>query len=202
MEQHLNEVIMHYGYIGLIVALAGGVVGLPVPDELLLTFVGYQVSRGYMTYTAALASGFAGAALGITLSYMLGLRLGLPVLRKLGPKVGIREDKIQRTHNLFEKYGPFLLMIGYFLPGVRHLTAYFAGISSLSFRKFCFFAYLGAFIWVSLFVTVGWKLGENWHFVEYCIHQYGVRLTVFVLCLLLLGWIYMQITKKAKQNRI
>jgi membrane protein DedA with SNARE-associated domain len=200
MEQHLNDLIMHYGYVGLIIALAGGIVGLPVPDELLLTFVGYHVSRGYMTYMAAVMSGFAGAFLGITLSYMLGLRLGLPVLKKFGPKIGITEEKIQRTHVLFEKYGPFLLTIGYFLPGVRHLTAYFAGISSLSFRKFCFFAYLGAFIWVGLFVTLGLKLGDNWHFVDYCIRQYGFMLSIFAVCLLILSWVYVQITKKARQS--
>ncbi len=202
MEQFLNDLVLQYGYVGLIVALAAGIVGIPVPDELLLTFVGYRVAQGYMSYTVALLCGFTGAMLGITISYVLGLKLGLPILQKYGRKVGITEEKINRTHTLFEKYGPFLLMIGYFLPGVRHLTAYFAGISTLSFRKFSFYAYFGAFIWVSLFVTIGLRLGENWHFVSYCIHHYGAMLTLTVLFLGITWWIYIQFIRKTKQNQI
>lgn len=33
MEQHIGELIAHYGYFGIIIALAGGIVGLPIPDE-------------------------------------------------------------------------------------------------------------------------------------------------------------------------
>lgn len=52
MEQHIGELIAHYGYFGIIIALAGGIVGLPIPDEFLLTFVGYNVSKGVMSGTA------------------------------------------------------------------------------------------------------------------------------------------------------
>ena len=53
MEQHIGELIAHYGYFGIIIALAGGIVGLPIPDEFLLTFVGYNVSKGVMSGSAA-----------------------------------------------------------------------------------------------------------------------------------------------------
>ncbi len=42
-------------------------------------------------------------------------------------------------------------MIGYFIPGVRHLTAYFAGVSNLTLWRFCLYAYGGALIWISVF---------------------------------------------------
>lgn len=194
---------MHYGYIGIIAALASGIVGLPIPDEVLLTFVGYNVSLGSFTYAGAIASGFAGAFLGITVSYLLGLKLGLPLLHRVGPKIHITEEKIQRTHDLFEKYGPVLLMVGYFIPGVRHLTAYFAGITGLGIRKFCLYAYTGALLWVGVFVTLGWKLGDNYRYVEYYVHQYGTKLFFFAILALAIVAVYMQMTKKAKaQNRV
>ncbi|MFX3625526.1 MAG: DedA family protein [Ectobacillus sp.] len=202
MEHYLSELILHYGYLGLIVVLAAGIVGIPVPDEVVLTFVGYNVSRGNMTYITALLSGMLGALLGITVSYILGLRLGLPVLKKYGSRLGITEEKIQRTHELFEKYGPFLLMIGYFLPGVRHLTAYFAGLSDLSLRKFCLYAYTGAFIWVGLFVTLGVKLGENWRYMQYYVHHYGSYVVALSGFVGIVWFIYFFFFKKVKQNRV
>jgi membrane protein DedA with SNARE-associated domain len=41
MEQHIDFLIGHFGYFGIIIALVGGIVGLlPSPDEVLLTYVG------------------------------------------------------------------------------------------------------------------------------------------------------------------
>ncbi|MBZ4221269.1 DedA family protein [Bacillus wiedmannii] len=197
MEQHIGELIAHYGYFGIIIALAGGIVGLPIPDEFLLTFVGYNVSKGVMSGTAAFLSGMAGAMLGITLSYILGLKLGLPVLKKYGPKIRIKEHHIEKTHILFEKYGPFLLMIGYFIPGVRHLTAYFAGMSNLTLWRFCLYAYGGALIWISVFIGLGWKLGEKWRFVEYSLHHYGIWIIFISVVVTCIVWFYI----KKKKNR-
>ncbi|PFJ14124.1 alkaline phosphatase [Bacillus cereus] len=192
MEQHIGELISHYGYFGIIIALAGGIVGLPIPDEFLLTFIGYNISKGVMSGAAAFSSGMAGAMIGITLSYILGLKLGLPVLKKYGSKIGIKEHHIEKTHVLFEKYGPFLLMIGYFVPGVRHLTAYFAGVSNLTWWRFCLYAYGGALIWISVFIGLGWKLGEKWRFVEYSFHHYGIWILFISAIVTLIMWIYIR----------
>ena len=44
--QHIDFLIGHFGYLGIIVVLIGGIVGLPIPDEVLLTYVGqYCFSR-------------------------------------------------------------------------------------------------------------------------------------------------------------
>ena len=107
MEQHIGELIAHYGYFGIVIALAGGIVGLPIPDEFLLTFVGYNVSKGVMSGTALLLSGMAGAMLGITLSYILGLKLGLPVLKKYGPKIRIKEHHIEKHIFYLKNMGHF-----------------------------------------------------------------------------------------------
>ncbi len=63
----------------------------------LLTFVGYNVSKGTMSGVFAFISGMAGAILGITLSYILGLKLGLPILNKYGPKIHIKEHTIEKN---------------------------------------------------------------------------------------------------------
>lgn len=196
MEQLVGELIINYGYWGIFIALVGGIVGLPIPDEFLLTFVGYNISKGTMSGASVFASGIAGAILGITLSYILGLKLGLPILNKYGPKIHIKEKQIERMHVLIEKYGPFLLIIGYFIPGVRHLTAYFAGMSNLTFWKFCLYAYSGVLIWVSTFIGIGWKISGEWSLVEYSIHHYGIRILTILSAIILLSWLYLKRTKK------
>ncbi len=67
---------------------------------------------------------------------------------------------------------------GYFIPGVRHLTAYAAGMSDLEAPQFALFAYTGAVLWVSAFLSLGYFLGDRWEAVERNIHHYLVYLTV------------------------
>ncbi|MCU5276561.1 DedA family protein [Bacillus cereus] len=196
MEQQLGELIIQYGYLGILIALVGGIVGLPIPDEFLLTFIGYNASKGTMSGVFVFLSGVSGAILGITLSYILGLKLGLPILNKYGSKIHINEKQIEKTHFLFEKYGPFLLIIGYFIPGVRHLTAYFAGMSNLTFWRFCLYAYSGAFIWVSTFIGIGWKLRDKWSFVEYSLHHYGIRIVTILATIIFIAWLCLKKNKK------
>lgn len=74
---HLNHLIEHFGYLGIIIALVGGIIGLPIPDEVLLTYVGYNVFAGKLVYLPSLLCAYFGASIGITLSFILGIVLGL-----------------------------------------------------------------------------------------------------------------------------
>jgi membrane protein DedA with SNARE-associated domain len=160
------ELVFHwiasYGYFGIFLLLMFGVVGLPVPDETLLTFAGYLIYRGQFhpvpTYCAALA----GSICGITLSYTLGRATGYLLIEKYGAKLRIKMDRVQRVHNWLHRIGGLTLTFGYFVPGVRHLTAYVAGASELEAPVFAVFAYSGAVLWSATFITLGYFLGEEW----------------------------------------
>src|SRR5699024_9514200 len=65
----------------------------------------------------------------------------------------------------FDKYGKYMLFICYFIPGVRHVAAYIAGITYFSFKRFAIYAYSGAFVWVLTFLILGNRLGRNWHVI-------------------------------------
>ena len=105
MEQLVGELIIQYGYWGIFIALTGRIVGLPIPDEFLLTFVGYNVSKGTLLGASAFVSGISGAILGITISYFLGLKLGLPILNKYGPKIHIKEKQMVPSRSLCKFFG-------------------------------------------------------------------------------------------------
>lgn len=198
---YLHHLIEHYGYFGIIVALIGGIIGLPIPDEVLLTYVGYNVFQGRLSYIPSLISGYAGASGGITLSYLLGIKLGLPFLKKFGPKFHITEEKVNRTRKLFAKFGPFLLLIGFFIPGVRHITAYLAGINGYTYRKFALFAYLGAIIWCTTFITMGRILGGNWGIVRIYFSKYSFFMILFALLAGIIIYVYRRKRKLLKNLR-
>lgn len=188
---HVIYLVEHYSYFGIIIALVGGIIGLPIPDEVLLTYVGYNIFQGKMDFFPSLLSASSGAITGITVSYFLGIKFGLPLLQKYGPIFHITNEKITKTKTQFSKFGPYFLFIGYFVPGVRHLTAYLAGINSFSFKRFALYAYSGAILWSFSFITLGRVLGENWHYVILYMSKYKiVIIPVIILSLIVTGFVY------------
>jgi membrane protein DedA with SNARE-associated domain len=155
--------ISQHGYAGIFSLLVFGIVGLPVPDEWLLTFSGYLVFKQTLSFVPAFAAAFSGSAIGITLSYLLGRVFDTYVLVKYGRFFHLTPERLARVHSWFERRGRWTLLIGYFIPGVRHLTGYVAGASELSFSSFALFAYTGAFCWAATFITLGFVLGEEWN---------------------------------------
>ena len=53
-----------------------------------------------------------------------------------------------------------------------HVTGIVAGSSELPFANFSLFAYLGAFLWSSSFVLLGWYVGDEWQAVLERIQQH------------------------------
>ena len=163
----MKEIALHwigqYGYAGIFSLLIFGIVGLPVPDEWLLTFSGFLVFKRTLLFVPTFAAAFCGSACGITVSYTLGRIFDNYVLVKYGSYIHMTPDRLARVHSWFERRGRWTLLVGYFVPGVRHLTGYIAGASELSFSNFALFAYSGAFCWVAVFITLGYFLGEEWN---------------------------------------
>ncbi len=190
MEQHVLFWLAHYGYFAIFFLLVLGIVGLPVPDETLLTFTGYLVFRGDLSFPLAFLSGFAGSACGITLSYMLGRTFGLKLIHRYGRYLRITEAHVEHAHSWFRRAGHWSLTFGYFIPGVRHFTAYAAGMSELEYPAFALFSYAGAGIWVGTFISLGFLLGERWKAVQQNLDHYllGATAAAVILGLGYLVW--------------
>jgi membrane protein DedA with SNARE-associated domain len=188
----MREIAFHWigqhGYAGIFSLLIFGIVGLPVPDEWLLTFSGYLVFKRTLLFIPTFGAAFLGSACGITVSYTLGRIFDTYVLLKYGSYIHITPERLERVHSWFERRGRWTLLVGYFIPGVRHLTGYVAGASELSFSNFALFAYTGAFAWAAVFITLGYVLGEEWNRVLQSIDKTKF-LTIALAAVVVLGWL-------------
>jgi len=190
MEQHVLAWITQYGYVAIFSLLVLGIVGLPVPDETLLTFTGYLVFTHHLSPLAAFLSAFAGSSSGITISYILGRTFGIKLIHRYGKYLRITEEHIGKAHAWFARVGHWGLTFGYFIPGVRHLTAYAAGMSDVEPRQFAIFAYGGAVLWTASFISLGYLLGERWHSVQKNVERYllGAAVALLILAIAYFVW--------------
>ncbi len=200
MMENLSQFIKSYGYLGVFGSQMLGMFGLPVPDETILTFTGFLVYKNYLHPAPALLAAYLGSICGITLNYLVGRFVGFPLLRKYGYYLGLTGERIDQVHRWFARYGKVALFVGYFLPGLRHLTAVSAGASRLEYRYFALYAYAGGLAWVATFIALGYFLGEEWRKIVPQIQPYlwmAVGLVIFVTCLV---YLRQRLRRPARQN--
>ena len=187
--------ISHYGYLGIFSLLVFGIVGLPVPDETLLTLSGFLIYKGTLQLIPTFLAAYFGSITGISISYAIGSTFGHRVLIKYGHYIHITEERLQKAHNWFEKTGRWTLIIGYFIPGIRHIVAIFAGTSELQLWEFALFAYTGGLIWTATFLSVGYFFGDNWSSVLDIINHHIIIFTIVFLVLITFYLLYKKIYK-------
>lgn len=162
MLSYIQELFTKYGYSVLFFGLLLEFIALPFPGETTMAFAGFLSYTGKLDFITLIAIAFAGTTIGMTLTYFIGLKAGLPFIQRYGKWFLFSQAKFEKTQMWFEKYGSILIFVGYFIPGVRHFTGYFAGIIALPFRKFALYAYSGALFWVVLFLGIGRVFGPQW----------------------------------------
>ena len=191
-------IITKYTYLGIFMALGLGILGLPIPDETLMAYAGFLVSQDKISYFYTIMVAFIGTSCGITIGYILGRTFGNPFIKRFSAKTYMNPDHVQTAENFYNRYGKFALFIGYFIPGVRHLTAIFAGTSLMPYRTFALFAYAGGLFWTITFVSFGYFLGDKWHEVYMYSHRYILPAVLVAIVILLIA-IYWK-TAEGKQT--
>jgi membrane-associated protein len=103
---------------------------------------------------------FLAAVLGDAVNYFVG--------RSLGPKVFSSEKSwllnkkhLVKTQLFYEKYGSKTIILARFVPIVRTFAPFVAGIGKMHFRRFVAFNVIGAAIWVTLLVPLGYVFADT-----------------------------------------
>ncbi len=155
--------VVHHGYLGLYGLLAAGIIALPVPEDTLLILAGCLVAHGQWSLAPTWIAASAGCITGITVSYLLGRLAGQVFLNRLGERIGWTGWRRDRAQAWFNRFGKWSFFLSYFIPGIRHFAGLTAGASRLRFPGFALFAWSGAFVWSTTFLSLGRWVGAEWH---------------------------------------
>ncbi|MEO3944481.1 DedA family protein [Gorillibacterium sp. CAU 1737] len=187
-----------YGYAVLFGGLFLEFIALPFPGETTLTYSGYLAYKGTLHIVPLIGISFLGTTLGMTITYAIGKFAGMRFLNRYGKWVFLTPSKLLKTRRWFGRYGPKLLFIGYFIPGVRHFTGYLSGTMDIPLRKFLLYTYTGALFWVCSFAFLGYGFGPRWQVVFDAVEHHGWKLLVGIgMAVLLVVLVRMLKVKKA-----
>jgi membrane protein DedA with SNARE-associated domain len=152
---------VHRGYLTVIVLVALGNVGLPVPEETVLIWAGYLGWTGELRPSLVILVALIGAIGGDNLGYGIGRRCGRAILHRHGCLVGATPARVAAMERLVARYGAGAIFVARFVPGLRVLAGPLAGVTNLPFGRFFIANALGALVFVPLMVGLGYSLGQS-----------------------------------------
>ena len=138
-----------------------------LPGDTLLFALGLFIAGGQVD----LFPGGPAAELGIaivllTAAAFLGNVAGYEIGRAIGPPLYERDGRVlkqkyfDQTRVFFDKHGNKALVIGRFVPFVRTFITVVAGVTRMPRRRFFFWSFVGAVLWVASIMLLGYFLGS------------------------------------------
>ena len=166
IDKHLESIISQYHSLtylilfAIIFAETGFVVTPFLPGDSLLFAAAALIAggnTGLSIYVLAIVLVIA-AFTGNTINYLLG--------GYLGPKVFKEKNKILKleyyldTKAFFDKYGALAVIFSRFMPIIRTIAPFVAGVGRMPFFKYSLYNIIGGASWIIVFLFAGYELGN------------------------------------------
>jgi len=170
---HLNETLpvfisdhgnMVYLLLFMIIFIETGLVVMPIlPGDSLLFVAGSLAAIGSLNIFYLLGLLIVAAILGDNINYWVGRYFGERVTEwKLFGKRLVRDKDLEKTYGYFEKYGVRTIIIARFVPIVRTITPFVAGVGKMDYRKkFLPYDIMGGILWIGLLLSAGFIFGQH-----------------------------------------
>ncbi|PGU79427.1 DedA family protein [Bacillus cereus] len=191
MELHeLLSYIEQYGYWALFFCLWLGIIGMPIPDEMIVMSGGFVSSLGILSVIPAFLLTYLGVVSGLSLGYILGEIFGTKVLDKLMKKK--KAKYLLKSQQMVEKYGHYALVTSYFIPVVRHIVPYLVGMNNMPFKTYALYSYTTGFVWTLVYFVLGALFGQHIESIVAIAIEYGLYFGVIVFIVTGILYLYRQ----------
>jgi len=182
------------GYLGVAVGVALETFVPILPSEVIVPMAGWKVAQSGAdpavvewltaqpwTFIGVMVAATIGAAAGSLAGYLIGAWGGRPLLNRYGRYVHIHPDDLDRADAWFARYGGWAVFLARFVPLLRALINYPAGVARMPIGRFLLFSILGSIPWNLALVTAGWVLGENYEALYEAIRPFEIVIYVVVV---------------------
>lgn len=181
--------------VGLLVALEN--LFPPIPSELILPLAGFTASLGEMSLVSAIAWATIGSVVGALALYWVGRAFGHQRISRWAAKLPLVDpDDVDRTVTWFVRHGGKAVFFGRMIPIFRSLISIPAGIERMSQSWFLLLTMAGSLIWNTVFVVLGFWVGENYAVIEEYAGWFQ-RIVIVVVIAAVTWWI----VRRVRRNR-
>lgn len=193
------DYIQQYGYIIIFVFLFFGIVGIPAPEESLIFFIGVLIAQDKLTGVLAVLCAIGGAFTGMMTAYVGGRFIGYPLLNKFGKYIGVTTERWEKAEHKYRENVNKTIIFGFYMPGIRQISPYFAGIANVGMPRFIVLSFLGAVVWVMPFILAGYFIGRSFNVNPEYVPYLGLLFLVIFISYFFVKWIR---SKRSKRKNL
>ena len=135
---------------------------LPVPSEIVLPLTGFLVYNHSMDFWPAVVVASLGGLLGTMIDFSIGYYLGRSAVLRYGKKIRLNERHLMTVEGWFLKHGSAAVLLARFVPLLRTLIAFPAGVAKMKVGRFLAFSTVGIVIWDIVLIYLGVLAGQNY----------------------------------------
>jgi membrane protein DedA with SNARE-associated domain len=133
----------------------------PLPGDVAIMLAGYYTTRGTLNYGVAFLSVVVAATLGATCLLAISRALGHRALVRYGRFIGLNPERLARAEASFLRWGPWAIIVGRLIPGMRIILSAFAGAFNIPYRVFVPSVLISSSVWAVIFLELGRRLGPR-----------------------------------------
>ena len=145
----------------LVLLLEESGIPLPLPGDLVVMVAGVRVHQGHMHLGIAWLLMESATLLGSTVLYLLARRGGRPVLYRYGRFLHLDPPKLLKAEAFLRCHGPWAIVLGRIIPGLRIASTLAAGIFGMPYRVYFPALALGASGYLLCFFLLGYFVGPG-----------------------------------------
>lgn len=169
IDQYLEIFLQDYGVwvyaiLFLIIFVETGLVVMPfLPGDSLLFATGMLAAQfpESLNVWLVMILLFIAAVSGDAVNYSIGKATRMRIVDfRIFSYQPVKNEHIEKTHEFYEKYGSKTIVIARFVPIVRTLAPFVAGIGRMDYKTFLTYNVAGGFIWVFGITLCGYFLGN------------------------------------------
>jgi membrane protein DedA with SNARE-associated domain len=176
-------------------------VPLPAPGDAAIAYGGYLTTTGAIPYPLAYIAVVSGALLGSACNLTISRRYGRPFIQRFGRYIGVTNERLVRAEHLFKRWGPWAIIVGRHIPGMRIVLSALSGILGVPYRVFVPCVLVSASIWAAIFLELGRRLGPRVRELFTLFPAHLIPWLVLGLILLLIGYLAYEHGFKPKERR-
>lgn len=193
-----HDLVVRFGYVGLFVVMYLGNLGAPAGTEFVMPTAGALAAQGHLPTILALPAwvlvalvGTIAEICGATTLYAIGYYGGVPVLERYGKYIGFKHSALMKVHGFYERFGTITVFWCRFIPFVRGVASFPAGISQMQKRYFISYTALGSAIFCFGLAYLGQVAGKNLDSILAGLHKAALGIviaTVLIVIALIVWW--------------
>jgi membrane-associated protein len=161
LDAHLTTLVQQaggwtYGVLALVIFAETGLVVTPfLPGDSLLFAAGAVSAVGGLNVHLLAVLLIAAAIVGDAVNYAVGRYFGERIASRY-----VKPQHLERTRAFYARHGGKTIVLARFIPIVRTLAPFVAGMGQMEYRRFAFYNVTGGIGWVLLFVYSGYFFGN------------------------------------------